>query len=150
MSRGYGWVERRVLGCLDSDWRPLTATAIANWVYRNQPHDDVANARQPTSAEIVAVKRALRGLERKGEPISGVIVCYRGARRTYWARNDVWDAPVAGPRPVRARLVKLLGLTGSQFEGERANAAFMAEKLRREIGLSWEQLIVEGIDAYAA
>jgi hypothetical protein len=151
MSRGYGWVQRRVLECLDSSCEPQTTASIASWVYggeQSPAHPTIA--RGSPLAEIAAVKRALRGLERNGEPIGRLVVSYRGIRRTYWARNEVWDQPIAEPAPVRAKLVKLLGMMASEFEGERANAALMAERLRRGIGLTWDQLLAEGIDAYAA
>ena len=150
MSRGYGWVERRVLECLNLSCGPETVVSIVNRVYDGRSHVRAANPGRSALAKIAAVKRALRSLERKGEPISCVVVSYLGTRRTYWARNEVWDQPIAEPPPVRAKLVKLLGMMGSQFDGERASAALMAEKLRQGIGLTWDQLIAEGIDAYAA
>lgn len=45
------------------------------------------------------------------------------------------------PTDKRARLVRLLGLLGSAFDGERANAAAMADRLVREAGLTWDQVI---------
>jgi hypothetical protein len=42
----------------------------------------------------------------------------------------------------RERLVKFLGKLGSEHEGERANAAKMADDLRKSLGLSWSDLIV--------
>jgi hypothetical protein len=43
----------------------------------------------------------------------------------------------------RERLVKFLGMLGSDGDGERANAAKMADGLRAKIGVGWDQLIVE-------
>lgn len=43
----------------------------------------------------------------------------------------------------RARLVKFLGMLGSNSDGERANAAKMADDLRKKLGLSWDELIVK-------
>lgn len=39
------------------------------------------------------------------------------------------------------RLAKLLGMLGSEHEGERASAALMADKLVRERGLTWPQVL---------
>jgi hypothetical protein len=41
----------------------------------------------------------------------------------------------------RARLVKLCGMFGSDHAGERANAAAAADKLIREAGLRWPDVI---------
>lgn len=41
----------------------------------------------------------------------------------------------------RDRLVKLLGLLGSEHHGERANAALMASRLLEQCGLTWADVI---------
>lgn len=41
----------------------------------------------------------------------------------------------------RARLVAILGLLGSNHDGERAAAALQAEAFRKRHGLTWEQLL---------
>jgi hypothetical protein len=43
----------------------------------------------------------------------------------------------------RERLVKFLGMLGSDHVGERDNAAVKAETLRKKVNLSWDQLILE-------
>lgn len=43
----------------------------------------------------------------------------------------------------RMRLIKLLGMLNSAFEGERANAGGMADRLIRERGQTWDQVIVK-------
>ena len=40
-----------------------------------------------------------------------------------------------------ARLIKILGMLGSEHEGERINDGAQAEKLRKETGLTWEELL---------
>ena len=45
------------------------------------------------------------------------------------------------PPAKRDLLIKLLGMLGSSFEGERANAAAMVDKLMREHKLTWDQLL---------
>lgn len=47
----------------------------------------------------------------------------------------------------RARLVKALGLLGSDQAGERENAALAAERLRQGLQLTWDQLIVPAGDS---
>jgi hypothetical protein len=42
------------------------------------------------------------------------------------------------------RLVKLLGMTGSAYDGERSNAAAKANELIRSAGLTWEQYLTGG------
>lgn len=41
----------------------------------------------------------------------------------------------------RTKLVRMLGMLGSEFEGERAAAALKADKLVRSRGLTWEALL---------
>lgn len=41
----------------------------------------------------------------------------------------------------RVRLSRLCGMFGSQFEGERATAAAMADKLLKESGLTWSDVL---------
>jgi hypothetical protein len=44
------------------------------------------------------------------------------------------------PPEKMARLVKLLGMLGSAYEGERANAAALIDRMIREHGLTWQQI----------
>jgi hypothetical protein len=46
------------------------------------------------------------------------------------------------PRDV---LVKTLGMLGSDHDGEIVNAARAAEKQRRKLGLTWDQLLIRGL-----
>jgi hypothetical protein len=41
----------------------------------------------------------------------------------------------------RERLARLCGLFGSERDGERASAAAKADKLVRDLGLTWEEVI---------
>ncbi|WP_448035162.1 hypothetical protein [Bradyrhizobium liaoningense] len=54
-------------------------------------------------------------------------------------------APGRTPEDKRVLLIKMLGMLGSHQHGERANAALMVERLRAEIGLTWDELIVEDV-----
>ena len=48
------------------------------------------------------------------------------------------------PPEVVDRLVKLLGMIGSDHDGEALNAARLADKLVREAGLTWAEVFSEG------
>jgi hypothetical protein len=43
--------------------------------------------------------------------------------------------------PDRTRLVRLLGMLGSDHQGERANAGALADRFIRERELTWEQVV---------
>ncbi len=45
------------------------------------------------------------------------------------------------PPALSARLIKLLGMIGSEHDGEALNAARLADRLVRENGLTWENII---------
>jgi len=47
----------------------------------------------------------------------------------------------------RERLVKFCGMLGSDHDGERANAARMADKLVRDAGLTWQHVIGAALPA---
>ena len=51
---------------------------------------------------------------------------------------------MALPAKDRARLVALLGMLGSEHDGERANAAKLAATFVRTRGLTWDALISTG------
>jgi hypothetical protein len=53
------------------------------------------------------------------------------------------------PNGARERLVKALGMLGSDHGGERANAARVVEKQRAQLGMTWDDLIVPADDARA-
>jgi hypothetical protein len=40
-----------------------------------------------------------------------------------------------------AKLVKVMGMLGSDYAGERDNAARQAEKIRKEAGLTWYDIL---------
>jgi hypothetical protein len=46
----------------------------------------------------------------------------------------------------RGRLVKLLGLLGSEHDGEIANAGRLADRLVRNHGVTWDEMIVPARD----
>jgi hypothetical protein len=52
-------------------------------------------------------------------------------------------------RHPRDLLVKALGMLGSEHAGERANAAVIVEKQRKQLGLTWDELIIPADEAKA-
>jgi hypothetical protein len=105
----------------------------------------------PTAAQLGSVRRAIRHLVARG-----VIVDYfSGSGPRYWQFAE----PDKRKRPQRTRhdpsrfaeaelaerFVKLLGLLSSDQAGERANAVSAVERLRRRYGISWRDIIREGI-----
>jgi hypothetical protein len=50
------------------------------------------------------------------------------------------------PSGARERLVKALGMLGSDQAGERANAARFVEKQRTQLGMTWDELIIPADD----
>jgi len=46
----------------------------------------------------------------------------------------------------RTRLVGILGMLGSDHDGERSAAAALASRMVRERGLTWDSLILDGGD----
>jgi len=42
----------------------------------------------------------------------------------------------------KARLIKLLGMLGSDHDGERASAALLATRMLKEAGLVWADLVI--------
>lgn len=52
------------------------------------------------------------------------------------------------PGDKRIRLVRLCGMLGSDFDGERANAGRLADNLVREAGLTWDQVIASANASY--
>jgi pyruvate/2-oxoglutarate dehydrogenase complex dihydrolipoamide acyltransferase (E2) component len=68
-------------------------------------------------------------------------------RREAEFRERMFRMTNGGDKPTihrsdRERLVKTLGMLGSDHAGERDNAARQAERLRRQLGMSWDDLIV--------
>jgi hypothetical protein len=45
---------------------------------------------------------------------------------------------------IRPRLIRLLGMLGSSHNGEVANAGRMADRLVRDAGLTWQDVIASG------
>jgi hypothetical protein len=104
---------------------------------------------EPTAAQLGSVRRAIRHLAARG-----VIVEYFSGRR-YWQLAEPDKRKRRQPRrhdpsefaeaELADRFVKLLGLLSSDHAGERANAVAAVERLRQRYGISWRDIIREGI-----
>lgn len=162
MSRGLGRVERRVLDILAGAAGPLPALAIAGWV--------LPGALRPTPAIEASVRRSLKTLARKGlvnraggEWIHPDVERRADRERAHAARKaeeaargeedaaqqrsaaeaeELARARRADPAAARAVLVKTLGMLGSGHAGEVVNAARLADLIRQQLGMSWDELII--------
>jgi hypothetical protein len=71
------------------------------------------------------------------------------ARRARSEENDFFSGAFFGTRcnkriekQSRQKLIKLLGMLGSTFPGERENAGVLIEKQRAAMGFVWDELII--------
>jgi hypothetical protein len=67
---------------------------------------------------------------------------FRGAFGDSKEKKEIHSGP-------RERLVKALGMLGSDHAGERANAAIAVEKQRAKLGMTWDELIIPADEAEA-
>ena len=83
MSKGLGITQRKVLALLQRQTRAVDPFALAGDVYRVRRGK--GGVRRLTDAQLVAVRRALRGLEKTGK-------VYRVTwfKRTQWANEANW------------------------------------------------------------
>jgi hypothetical protein len=66
----------------------------------------------------------------------------RESGETNWkAMLDAMDGPSDRSRLDLEKLAKILGMLGSDYEGEKLNAAVEAEKYRRKLGMTWAELL---------
>jgi hypothetical protein len=143
MSRGLGVIQRAILDIL-ADWGFLDTERISAWM-----PDRVSDWPLPaTPSQKEIVRRALRTLESRrlverspislGRQVWGLSTTER-ERRSPPTSND--RRPRAEQRAKlakqRAKLEKVLGMVGSAHEGERQAAIEMADRLLREMGLTW-------------
>ena len=57
------------------------------------------------------------------------------------AMFDTMDKPSTSRTGDLEKLAKFLGMLGSDYDGERLNAAAAAENLRRKLGMTWPELL---------
>lgn len=78
--------------------------------------------------------RARAWRERKAEEEARLRDALRQARREAGAK-------AAARKQVSAKLVKVLGMLGSDYPGERDNAARMATQILKDAGLTWYDVL---------
>jgi DNA-binding PadR family transcriptional regulator len=162
MSLGHGKAQRRILGLL-AQWKCGSAWDIAKFF--------VPEGVTVTQASIETVRRALRTLEREGlvtiyPGVSGTTKFWAltathrkraasesararaKANRNYERLEEEYSKlrkealeRLRKEQPERDVLVKILGMLGSEHDGEALAAARNAEKLRSKLGLGWDQIV---------
>ena len=106
---------------------------------------------EPTAAQLGSVQRAIRHLAARGV----IVKYYRGSGRKYWQLPE--PEKREGPRershapqesaaaeaiPALAdKFIKLLGMLSTEHAGERANAIAAAERLRKQYGITWRDIV---------
>ena len=119
---------------------------INNW--RRKTSDSTGNL---GARHLGSVRRAIRHLAARGV----IVEYFSGSGRRYWQltepdkrkrRQRRRHDPVGFAEAELAnRFVKLLGLLSSHHAGERANAVAAVERLRQRYGISWRDIIRQGI-----
>ena len=148
-----GVVEQAILSAL-SRLRPdvvLTGAELAKWIYGNVP----------TDAQKASIRRAVLRLRDKGMVVKAGIGWsltqshrrYQGkersrqrerqkaeeaARELAFGDDDFETKPRT--QAVKTRLAHLLGMLGSDHDGEVISAARQIEKERRRLGKTWHEL----------
>lgn len=159
MSRGLGRVERLIMWALTADkYQRLSQSMDTGGLTRL-----VFNTESPTASQAASVRRALGSLQRKG--LVSFVVRRSATREKVWEsveerervdrnaragyhrrrREDIRmgeDLPKI-PEDKLKLLRRTLGMLGSAHDGEVLNAAKASERLRREMGVSWDDLNFE-------
>ena len=159
MSRGLGYRERLILDSLAPDYRHGVAPNYS----ASQLASIIADSRgRPNVSDLVSVRRALYSLERKGLVIRReappgrskwlwtlASAAKREARRQRRAREKTEGARrrkkflerADAATATNARLAKLLGMLGSDHDGEVLSAARQVEAERRKLGKVWTEIL---------
>jgi hypothetical protein len=158
MSRGLGYVQRTILEYLSTQ-QHASADAIVRHVYRRE----LGKKDTPSPAMSISVRRALAGLVK--DEMAGRIFDYR-LRVWHWLSIEnyrVFRKREESSERTRARkeskkreasrlarieesrgisvLAKILGMLGSEHDGEALTAARRAEDQRRKLGMTWAELL---------
>jgi hypothetical protein len=151
MSRGAGRVERLLRIHFD-------ALAMERRCVWDAPTEhfcrEVYATEKVTKAQRVAVLRVLHRLA-SPSPYANLVTLMRGGTppEDHWhGQWRLWQChgrrrwslearPPAGEGKLDRTLKKLLGMMGSAHEGERANAAALADRMIRENGLTWNDVV---------
>ena len=146
MSRGPGATERGVLVAL-ARYGPMNATELAQDIFGLWGTLKL----EPTAAQLGSVQRAIRHLAAR----EVIVEYHRGSGRKYWQlpepEKQKAGEGAAAPRkrataaegiPALAdKFIKLLGMLSSEHAGERANAIAAAERLRKQYGITWRDIV---------
>jgi hypothetical protein len=162
MSRGMGSVQQGILHCL-ADKKAWGARPLAN---------SILNSTSP--AALVSIRRAARALEATGliftVPDISTSKFWRLAavdrrhqakkkanehkraderrreedRARRRAMEEDYEPPKRSSNSEMAKLAKILGMLGSDADGEALAAARRAEKLRRQMDITWDRIL--GVD----
>jgi hypothetical protein len=106
---------------------------------------------EPTPAQLGSVQRAIRHLAARGV----IVEYYRGSGRKYWhlpepekregrrgrSRAPQESASAEAIPALADKFIKLLGMLSSEHGGERANAIAAAERLRKQYGITWRDIV---------
>jgi predicted ArsR family transcriptional regulator len=146
MSRGPGATKRGVLAAL-ARYGPMNATELAQDIFGLWGTLKL----EPTAVQLDSVRRAIRHLAARG-----LIVEYdRGSGRKYWqlpepgkregqrehSRAPQESAAAEAIPALADKFIKLLGMLSSEHAGERANAIAAAERLRKQYGITWRDIV---------
>ena len=146
MSHGLGAVQRGVLDAL-ARYGPMNTTELAQDIFALWGRLQL----EPTLAQLGSVQRAIRHLAARGM----VVEYYSGSGRNYWQLPEPekregqrrrsrtpQESAAAGAIPALAdKFIKLLGMLSSEHAGERANAIAAAERLRKQYGITWRDIV---------
>jgi hypothetical protein len=160
MSRGHGRVERTILWVLG--FHDRVDVGLIAWHLNKNYRDKITNA--PVSdAMRTSINRAFRNLCRGGAVVevdrSGSAKMWtlterhrkeqaneRARERRQSRKQQEWEhiferKETEQKAEDEAQLIKILGLLGSDHDGEALAAARLAEKERRKRGLTWGEIV---------
>ena len=97
------------------------------------------------------MRRAIRHLTARGV----IVEYYSGSGRKYWqllepdkregqrghSRAPQESAAAEAVPALADKFIKLLGMLSSEHAGERANAIAAAERLRKQYGITWRDIV---------
>jgi len=124
MSRGPGAIERGVLDALGR-YGPMNATELAQDIFGLWG----TSALEPTAAQLGS-----RKYWQLPEPDK------REGRRGR-SRAPQKSAAAEAIPALADKFIKLLGMLSSEHAGERANAIAAAERLRKQYGITWRDIV---------
>jgi hypothetical protein len=117
---------------------------------KSKPKRTTTEQAEAERAKARAQKAKADAAKAKADAAKAKAEAQRAREEAKRAEQEAYANMFAGFRPKReihsgdrTLLVKALGMLGSDQDGEVLNAARMAEKLRRKLGMSWDELIVE-------